>query len=170
MVTSVTSRAKPSRESGTAADTPRSSSITMTWDRAQPSATARPASAYCSRVDSVCSRTWPLVDCRTYTIAARARCSGRIFSCGSPSGCMTAFTVTASRRGRGPCREHRQQRHRRHPPPWRHRRPDQRAGSRRRSGAQSHQDHLPQPADGQPSLPPATVLPRSVSPRMHPER
>jgi len=42
MVTSVTSRAKPSRESGTAADTPRSSSITMTWDRAQPSATRPP--------------------------------------------------------------------------------------------------------------------------------
>ena len=70
----------------------------MTWERAQPSATARSASAYCSRVDSVCSSTWPLVDCRTYTIAARARCSGRIFSCGSPSGCMTAFTMTASRR------------------------------------------------------------------------
>lgn len=42
-------------------------------------ATARSASAYCSRVDSVCSRTWPLVDCRTRTIAVGARCAGRIF-------------------------------------------------------------------------------------------
>ena len=41
---------------------------------------ARSASAYCSRVDSVCSRTWCLVDCRTYTAAARSRCSGRTFS------------------------------------------------------------------------------------------
>jgi hypothetical protein len=131
MATSVTSRAKPSRESGTAADTPRSSSITMTWDRAQPSATARSASAYCRRVDSVCSRTWPRVDCRTYTIAGSARCPGPIFSCGSPSGRMTAFTVTASRHGRGrPHREHRQQPYRRRPPSRRHRRPDPLAGNR----------------------------------------
>ena len=51
IVTSVTSLAKPFRESAVASDTPRSSSITTTCDRAQPSATARPASAYCRRVD-----------------------------------------------------------------------------------------------------------------------
>jgi hypothetical protein len=57
IVTSATSLAKPFRESGVAADTPRSSSITVTCDRAQPRATARSASAYCSRVGSVCPRT-----------------------------------------------------------------------------------------------------------------
>jgi hypothetical protein len=48
-----------------AADTPRSSSITVTCDRAHPSATARSASAYCSRVDSECSSTCCLLDWRT---------------------------------------------------------------------------------------------------------
>jgi hypothetical protein len=43
MVTSVTSLAKPFRESAVAADTPRSSSITTTCDRAQPRAAARRA-------------------------------------------------------------------------------------------------------------------------------
>ncbi len=65
IVTSVTSRANPARESATAADTPRSSSMTSTRDRAQPSVTARSASAYCLRVDSACSRTCCRLDWRT---------------------------------------------------------------------------------------------------------
>ncbi len=168
IVTSVTSLANPFRESAVAADTPRSSSITMICDRAQPSAAARSASAYCSRVDSVCSRTCCLLDCRTYTTAARPRCSARIFCCGSPRSRYLARLITpASRRaGRGPGCQHRQQRHRRSPPLRRQDRPDHGIGSRRPPGAWPHLAHLlPLTADREPKSPPATVLPRSVSPR-----
>src|SRR3954467_49265 len=53
--TSETSRANPGRVSTPAAECPRSSSITSTRDRAQPSATARSTSPYYSLVDSPCS-------------------------------------------------------------------------------------------------------------------
>src|SRR4051795_152119 len=53
--TSETSRANPGRVSMPAAECPRSSSITSTRDRAQPSATARSTSPYYSLVDSPCS-------------------------------------------------------------------------------------------------------------------
>src|SRR5262249_28153963 len=43
-------------------------------DAHQPSRAASSASAYWRAVDSVCSRTWTRVDCRTYTIARRSRC------------------------------------------------------------------------------------------------
>ncbi|MEU7060488.1 hypothetical protein [Streptomyces sp. NPDC046197] len=62
MVTSVTSLANPVRDSATAAEQPRSSSITSTLERAQPSATARSTSRYGIRVDSVCSTTCRRVD------------------------------------------------------------------------------------------------------------
>ncbi len=173
IVTSVTSRAKPLRESAVAADTPRSSSITITCVRAQPSATARSASAYCSRVDSECSSTCCLLDCRTYTTAARSRCSGRIFCCGCP--CLrylARLITTASRRaGRGPGRQHRQQRHHRSPPIRRQHRPDHRIGSHHIPGARLHRAHpLPLTAAGEPQSPPATVLPRSVSARIRAPR
>jgi hypothetical protein len=63
--TSETRRANPGRASIPAAECPRSSSMTSTRDRAQPSATARSVSPYCSRVDSECSTTWAAVDWRT---------------------------------------------------------------------------------------------------------
>src|SRR5215472_15327507 len=78
IVTSVTSFWKPSRASAIAADTPRSSSITVIRDRGHPNAAARSTSPYCNRVDSVCSRTCCRLDWRTYTIASRSVCSARI--------------------------------------------------------------------------------------------
>ena len=145
---------------------PRSSSITTTRDRAQPSAAARSASAYCSRVDSECSRTCCLLDWRTYTTAARSRCSGRIFSCDWPHGRYLPRLITpASRRaGRCPGRQQRQHRHRRSPPLRRQHHPDPELGSHRSPGIRSHLAHLPQPAAGRPWSPPATALPRSLSP------
>jgi hypothetical protein len=63
--TSLTRRWKPGRASALAPERPRSSSMTTTRDACQPSATARSTSAYCSLVDSPCSRTCWRVDCRT---------------------------------------------------------------------------------------------------------
>src|SRR5580700_6479038 len=168
IVISVTSRENPARESAVAADTPRSSSITTTRDRAQPSATARSASAYCSRVDSECSRTCCLLDWRTYTTAARSRCSGRIFSCDWPHGrYLPRLIAPASRQaGPRPGRQHRQQRHRRRPPLRRQHHPDPQVRSHRSSGARSHLAHLPQASAEQPWPSPATALPRSVSPQV----
>jgi hypothetical protein len=65
MVISVTSRWNPARPITLAPDLPRSSSITITREVCQPSATARSTSAYCSRVDSPWSATCCRVDWRT---------------------------------------------------------------------------------------------------------
>src|SRR5712691_2075189 len=165
IVTSATSLANPFRESAVAADTPRSSSITTTCDRAQPKTTARSASAYCSRVDSECSRTCCLLDCRTYTTAARSRCSGRILCCGCPSSRYLARLITTAscRAGRGPGCQQGQQRDHRSPPFPRQHRPDQGIESHRIPGTRPHHAHLlPLTTAGEPRSPPATVLPRPV--------
>ena len=69
--------------------------------------------------------------------------------------------------GRRSCCQHRQQRHRSSPPLRRQHRPDQETGSHRIPGTRPHRAHLlPLTAAGTPELPPATVLPRSVSPQI----
>jgi hypothetical protein len=95
MVTSVTSRANPDRESATAADRPRSSSIIITLERAQPSPTARSSSAYCNRVDSVRYSTCCRLDWRTCTTASRSRYSGQILFSLWPHARYWASPVTA---------------------------------------------------------------------------
>src|SRR5260370_4585480 len=114
IVSSATSRANPGRLAASAADRPRSSSITITREAAQPSATARSASPYCSRVDSPWSATCWREDCRTYTAASRSRCQPWIL----PSPCSYAsimLTPGPLRRRHGrdrqPLQEHAQQSH-----------------------------------------------------------
>jgi len=65
MVISVTSRWNTTQPIALDPDLPRSSSITITRDAAQPSPTARSTSPYCSRVDSPWSMTCCQVDWRT---------------------------------------------------------------------------------------------------------
>jgi hypothetical protein len=67
----VTSRWKPARSTALDPDLPRSSSITMILAAARPIAAARPASAYCRRVDSLWSMTCCFVLCRTQITASR---------------------------------------------------------------------------------------------------
>jgi transposase len=107
-----------------------------------------------------------------YTTAARSRCSARIFSCDWPHGrYLSRLIAPASRRaGRGPGRQHRQQRHRRGPPFRRQRHPDPQVGSHRSPAARSHLAHLPQASAEPPWPPPATALPRSVSPQVQASR
>jgi hypothetical protein len=62
--TMLTSSAKPSRTTPNRPETPRSVSITTTSRRAQPSRTASSTNPYWRVVDSVCSRTWAIDDCR----------------------------------------------------------------------------------------------------------
>src|SRR4051794_4264760 len=78
--TSATSRWNPGRTSAEAPERPRSSSMTTTRSRAQPSWPARPARAYWSRVDSGWRPTCCRVDCRTWTTASRSRWRPPIFS------------------------------------------------------------------------------------------
>src|SRR5262245_43828484 len=73
--TSLVRRAKPERLSLLEPDKPRSSSITTTCCLDQPSWQARSARAYWRAVDSRLCSTWPGVDCRMYTQAARSRCA-----------------------------------------------------------------------------------------------
>jgi len=90
----------------------------------------------------------------------------RIFCCGCPCRRYLARLITTAscRADRSPGRQHRRQRHHRSPPFRRQHRPDQGIGSHRIPGARPHRAHpLPLTAAGEPPLPPATVLPRSVS-------
>jgi hypothetical protein len=63
--TSAASLANPLRPAAEAPETPRSSSITLTALRGQPSACARAARSYWRIVDSVLRSTWARVDWRT---------------------------------------------------------------------------------------------------------
>src|SRR3954471_14143498 len=161
IVTSVTSFWNPTRASATAAETPRSSSITVTRERAQPSATARSASAYCSRVDSPCSSTCCRLDWRTYTIAARSRCSGPTLSSRRAHGRDTnTITTAAARRGHRPGRPSAQHSDHRRPPVGRQHQPD------RALGGSSGPGIAPHPLPGAPGSPayrssrPAAATPR----------
>ena len=134
----------------------------------QPSAAARSASAYCSRVDSECSRTCCLLDWRT--TAARSRCSGRIFSCGWPHGRYLPRLIAPATR-RVSRRAGRQQRQPPPPPgapPAAPSRPQVR--SHCSPGARSHLAHLPHVSAEPPWPPLATALPRSVSPQVQVQR
>src|SRR5467141_1844340 len=71
--TLVTSSVNPSRATPHLPEIPRSVSITSMSLAAQPSAAALPARAYWLLVDSVCSRTCAIEDCRRYISAARWR-------------------------------------------------------------------------------------------------
>ena len=62
--TLVTSSVNPSRGTPHLPETPRSASITSIEVRGQPSAAALSASAYWLLVDSVCWRSWAIVDWR----------------------------------------------------------------------------------------------------------
>src|SRR5215471_5815086 len=68
-----TSSLKPDRADAVRPETPRSASITEIRAALHPSRAASSASAYWRAVDSVCSRTWAIVDWRTYTTASRSR-------------------------------------------------------------------------------------------------
>src|SRR6478752_1491526 len=73
--TCAASSANPARPAALAPDTPRSSSITRTPARGQPSSTARPTRSYWRAVDSRLRDSWAMVDWRTYTTAARRSCA-----------------------------------------------------------------------------------------------
>src|ERR1039458_10130808 len=62
-------------------DRPVSSSTTVTDPAGQPSATARPVSAYWRAADSTLRSTCASVDWRTYTTARRRRCASVTFPC-----------------------------------------------------------------------------------------
>ena len=71
--TSVTSCRKPSLHAADAPDSPWSESITTIRSSVQPSASARPRSAYCRFVLSTFSITCFIDDCRMYRYAPRSR-------------------------------------------------------------------------------------------------
>src|SRR4051794_18939104 len=90
--TSATSRWNPGRTSAEAPERPRSSSMTTTRSRAQPSWPARSARAY-----------WSRVDCRTWTTASRSRWRPPIFSgrVGGAIGTLLARRLSRRRRAGG---------------------------------------------------------------------
>ena len=51
--------------------------MTRTWSGFHPNIAARSTSSYWASRLSVCSRTWVIVDWRTYTHAWRFKCPGR---------------------------------------------------------------------------------------------
>ncbi len=118
--TSATSRANPGRSAAPEAEYPRSSSMTSTRDGAHPRATARSASPYCNRVDSVLRSTWARVDWRTYTAARRSRCRGCTVLTGSHSPACVPTPLTP-----GPARRRRRRTHGQQAQQVPHRRPVQ---------------------------------------------